>query len=395
MPKQKKPTTAELASSMDQLLSAMPQITQQLKAITDRQAMMESQLVASSRAGALGLSQPLSSTVLRPSSSVAPLTKALNTPPPRTRPLTQMAPLSGPPVSQPQELLYLELEKGIPSTYAGGDLARAVLVQSQALTSLSQIASSSQDPMTDLAGSSQASGTRGALGRAKLQAELATHSGSFFCSVLAAMARRMQPSTSAQGTPAELLARGITGPLYMEKFGGYGKQRELGMILYQLMGALEFAQAENWGALKDSLALLAVAIDQAVLDGGRFDLAALLTLQEEAPASIYVHRLQSSLSRSRAFTPLADQRWVTVSLAFLKEMDVITTKRLELANPGGGGQPSAKAAGQGEAPKAKAFSKKKAKEEVEEDSVTNNNKEAKKQRRSKCRCSGIVFGLGG
>lgn len=34
-----------------------------------------------------------------------------------------------------------------------------------------------------------------------------------------------------------------------------------------------FMQAENPGAAKDALALLAVCIDQAVLDGGRFDLA--------------------------------------------------------------------------------------------------------------------------
>lgn len=68
---------------------------------------------------------------------------------------------------------------------------------------------------------------------------------------------------------------------------------------------------------------------------------------------------QSALARARAFSPLADQRWVTVALAFLKELDVITSKRLELTTAGapqrnatGGGDPN---------PKAKASAKKKGK----------------------------------
>lgn len=62
----------------------------------------------------------------------------------------------------------------------GSDLAKAVLEQSRALTALvGQMAQSSQDPMVDLSSSSSGVSTRGALGRAKLQAELATHSA--FC----------------------------------------------------------------------------------------------------------------------------------------------------------------------------------------------------------------------
>ena len=126
------------------------------------------------------------------------------------------------------------------------------------------------------------------------------------------------------------------------------------------MGILDFLQAENIGAAKDSLALLAVAVDQAVLDGGRFDLASLLTLQEEPPSAIYVHRPQSAMARTKAFSPLADQKWVTVALAFIKEMDVIATKRTELA--GGGAQPKGARGGASDAaPKSKAAAKRKEK----------------------------------
>jgi hypothetical protein len=48
------------------------------------------------------------------------------------------------------------------------------------------------------------------------------------------------------------------------------------------------------------------------------DLATLLTLQEDPPSSIFQNRQLSSTSRSRSFAPLADQRWVTCSLAFLE-----------------------------------------------------------------------------
>ena len=199
----------------------------------------------------------------------------------------------------------------------------------------------------DLGSTSSSASTRGALGRAKLQAELASHSGNFFMAVLRAMARRMQPTSSTMGSAEDLLRRGVSGTLYMERFGGFGRHRDLGLILFQVMSIMDFMQAENHGAAKDALALLAVCIDQAVLDNGRFDLAALLTLQEDPPSSIYVNRQQSSLSRTRAFSPLADQRWITVALAFVKELDVIQTRRLELTagstgNPKASNEPAAK-----------------------------------------------------
>eukprot|EP00435_Cladocopium_sp_Y103_P039317 s2363_g10.t1 len=233
-----------------------------------------------------------------------------------------------------EDLVNLEEDKPL-APAPDLDLAKAMYAQSQAMTALvGQLTQSQQDPMMDLSSTSASSSTRGTMGRAKLQAELATHSGSFYFSVLRSMARRMQPTSSAMATPSELLRRGISGTLYMERFGGFGRHRDLGLILYQVMGIMDFLQADNVGAAKDAAALLAVGLDQAVLDGGRFDLAALLTLQEDPPSTIFVNRQQSSLSKARAFSPLADQRWVTVALAYIKELDVITTHRQELTGGG-------------------------------------------------------------
>lgn len=146
----------------------------------------------------------------------------------------------------------------------------------------------------------------------------------------------------------------------MERYGGFGRHRDLGLVLYQVMSILDFLQSDNLGAARDATALLAVCLDQAVIDNGRFDLAALLTLQEDPPSSIFINRQQSTLSRSRTFSHLADQRWVTVALAFIKELEVINSKRLEITGGVGGGGPK----GQGSSdpqPKGKAQPKRVAK----------------------------------
>ena len=258
-------------------------------------------------------------------------------PPPRTVTAPALG-LLAPLAEKPEMIKELEGEKlveGIPDQVS---LARAVLAQSQALTTLvSQIASASSDPMGDLASSSSATGTRGAQGRARLQAELALHKGAFFTAVNQAMARRMAPTSNAEISPLEMVNRGITGARYLERFGGYGRMREWGQIQYQIMTALDYLMEDNIGAVKDTVALLAVTLEQGVLDGGRLEIASLLCLQEDVPSGVFMNRQLTATSRSRSFSPLADQRWITCALAYLKEMDVISSKRQEFA---AGGKPS-------------------------------------------------------
>ena len=96
------------------------------------------------------------------------------------------------------------------------------------------------------------------------------------------------------------------------------------------MTTLDFLQVGNLQAARDSAALMAVCLDQAALDNGRFDVALLLTLQEDPPSTVFSHKPMSTLSRARAFTPLASQQWITVALAYVKELDLISAKRLEM-----------------------------------------------------------------
>ena len=153
--------------------------------------------------------------------------------------------------------------------------------------------------------------------------------------------------------------RGVSGTKYLERFGGFGKHRDLGCLQHQIMTVMDFLQVGNIPAARDHIALLAVTVDQAALDNGRFDLANLLCLQEEPPSTVFTHKQASALSKTRAFSPLADQKWVTVALAYIKELDVITAKRLELTS-------NSKASGFGaqtsDVSKAKPFPKKKGKQ---------------------------------
>ena len=342
-PKPKKITTASLAESLQAMSSTM-------EAILTRQQQLESQVLLKPQTTTT-LAQPLSSQVVAPAATMANVLKTMQ-PPPRTT--TAKTTLAGVGPSAPTEVIELEEEKK-----PGDTLAQAMLAQSAALTTLvAQIAGASQDPMGDLSQTSTTS-TRGAQGRARLQNELAAHKGSFHESVMAAMARRMQPTSPSNISHTQMMQNGISGTKYLERFGGYGKARDIGVIQYQLMIIMDYMQVDNHLAAKDSLALLCVMLEQAALDGGRLDLGQILTLSDDPPSSIFSNRQMMMVGRTKAFAPLADQRWVTVALAYLKELDTITTKRVELLSAsstaasslgGGGGVPAPKVK---QAPKAK------------------------------------------
>ena len=364
----KRHTVASLAASVEELLKMNAGLAQTVQTIAGRQQELERrsvQQLPQNQTPHTVLRQPLSTSAAVPHAPLGALMKQLVTPP-RTQAPTASGLLSSPQF-QPADLLELEDEKKPKDQGTSSDpLAQAVLAQSQALTALvSQIAQQGGDPMLELNSVGATAGTRGAQGRARLQQELAAQKGSFFQSVLASMARRMQPTASAEGSPQELLDRGVCGTRYLERFGGFAKVRELGCLQQQVMSIMDCLQASNLQAARDQTALLAVTLDQAALDQGRFELANLLCLQEEPPSTIFTSRQTNVLNRPRAFSPLADQRWVTVALAYIKELDVITSKRLELTNQSRPGTFSAASTGSDSTPapsaKAKQQPKKKGK----------------------------------
>lgn len=239
------------------------------------------------------LARPLGASVaLSKSASLAEATGLLRSPP-----KTQLAkpPLpSSTPMAPP---MVRELEEEFGATDSP-TVAQAMMTQSIALNQLvSHIASNHLDPMLDLphgAGSS----SRGAQGRARLQMELASHKGVFFDAVMRSMARRMAPTlASADLSGEEMMAHGISGIRYLERFGGYG-HRDLGLLQYQIMTAFDFMMTGNHGAARDTLALTSVMIEQATLDNGRFDVAVILGLMEDPLSSIFMNRQVLNTSRA-------------------------------------------------------------------------------------------------
>ena len=217
---------------------------------------------------------------------------------------------------------------------AGDPLALAVLEQSKALTNLVAQMSQGGDPLLDGnqgLGLSSTS-TKGAMGREKMQLDLANRSGGFLLSVLQNAYRRLKPASRTPSSLQELADSDFSMVQHLERFGGYAATRELGTIQYALSFIIDCALREDLRGVQEHAALLAVSLEQASLDSGRWDLAGQLLLLEEPSAQVWSHRGVSSQSgRARAFAPLCPQRWATIAIAYSKEIDYIHNRRQELS----------------------------------------------------------------
>lgn len=110
-------------------------------------------------------------------------------------------------------------------------------------------------------------------------------------------------------------------------------QRDLGLVAWLLAQiADQMVMGDAKGAM-ELMGLTLVAVEQAAHDNGRWELAWMLALQEEPPQGVFQGRGQQTNPRVRAFAPLCPTPWTTMALAYLREMELITNRRLE-ALPG-------------------------------------------------------------
>ncbi len=63
--------------------------------------------------------------------------------------------------------------------------------------------------------------------------------------VVANMGRRMHPAMMLEATPMQLAGQGITMSKYVERFGGYGKGRDFGHVMWQVALIMDHLQMEN------------------------------------------------------------------------------------------------------------------------------------------------------
>ena len=153
--------------------------------------------------------------------------------------------------------------------------------------------------------------TRGSAQRNRL---LASGWGGCYSAVLANIARRMSPASTPSSDPAVLLNQGVCLTRYYERFGGFGQSKGLAVIAFQVAMAMDAMQAGKIEQCQDHLALLAVSLELASLDGGRMDLA-------------YQTATGGDVFQSLGHGPLEEQAICAASLPALGDSSACVSKR--------------------------------------------------------------------
>ena len=172
----------------------------------------------------------------------------------------------------------------------------------------------------DVAPGTSSASVRGAAARERIMDQLRLRPGSLSADVAENMQRRLW-RPPRPGEPLEPL-------VYLERFGSFADSRDLGLVAWTVATALEHVWRSDQQRASDSLAMLLMSLEQAALDRGSWDLAWLMTFQEDPPEQVFARLGQSALPRS--FAPLARQHWATANMAFLRELDTLQTRRQEL-----------------------------------------------------------------
>ena len=331
----KRVTTAVLAEQVSVLSAQMNLLMKQQGALTVGPSAESpgAQLNAASPVGGRG--------AISGGFRVPPVSHMLS-PPPRTAKAAKLALLEPPPkvrAAPPQVPLPVEEPCDILDDGVQPDTTAAVLSQqSAALTALvSHLIG--QDGMLDLGTSTSASSssTKGTLRRERLQQELAGRKSTFFLQIQQQIHKKMYPSKMLPKTEEDLSSAQVSLMAYLERYGGYKGQKEAGLCMWILAHAMDSAAAGDFVATKAFLALGVMALEQSVFDAGDWSLAYVLALAEDPPATMFTDKMSSLTAAGRPFSPLVPPSLASTNLAYIKELDILSTRRAEAKGRKGGG----------------------------------------------------------
>ena len=325
--KAKRVTTAQLAEQLGSISQLLPTISDRLQDLAERQKELETKVtVQTSASPALpgpAHKQPFTLPTSKAAPAVSNPTQALVSvlgPPPRSRPLPSAAALPQP----------LRLEEDLPPDTS---TAHALAQQTAALTQLVSHLIQASDGSGDFVGAPAPSGlsSRASAKRERLQAELAQRTGNFMLAVAQSGFRRSYPTEAMPRTLDDFRQepRRFLFSHYLERHGGYQHQRDLGLIMHMVTQVADLLMAGEVEGSLDLLALIMVCLEQAAADHGKFEVGFTLSLFAEPPHQIFTNRGSPHNPRLRAFAPLCPASWATTALAFLKETDVILSRRQE------------------------------------------------------------------
>ena len=296
----KRVTTAQLADQVTALASVLPELMEQMKQLSARQDRVEKEPLPPAASPALPVHQRVSRSS-RPSSGPASPRESFSS--------TAPGAAGGGPGNSPCKS----------SDSAGGGLSLLV----------SHLVA--QGDTLDLGASSSSSiSARGSTKREKLQQDLAQRSSTFFL-----LNRKMFPAIPVPNSVEEVRSQGrLSMVSYLERFGGYAQQKELGLVLLLLAYIGDALAQKDVRGAQEHLALAMMSVEQAASDGGRWDLAFLLALIQEPSPTLYQARPATASTRAQPFAPLVPGSLGSVTLAYVCEIDLLTLRRKDAVVPG-------------------------------------------------------------
>ena len=329
----KRLTTNALAEQVASLAEQMKLLATQQEEIIRGQQSPTKAVPAEAAGGQLGGSSKrpgmpsVSAMLPLPGVGAVPKAAKLLGPPPRTKVVSSAVEV---PDLHPGEE---PLDPMNPDPDTSPSFARALTQQSAAITALVAHLTTG-DAMTDLGSSSSAGpglNTRGVARREKMQMDLSTRTSTFFLQVQQQLFRRMNPTKPIPTTEEELASSGVSLTAYLERYGGYKGSRDTGLVLWILAHAMDALAAQDVYGAREYLALLTAALEQSAMDNS-WGLAYVLCLLEDPPNNLFADRM-TPIASGRPFAPLVPPTWSAVALSYLKEVDLLTSKKQEIKNP--------------------------------------------------------------
>lgn len=246
-------------------------------------------------------------------------------PPPKTRsPMVTRAPVQAPGGGMVEDEPRDPFETADP-------VVKAIAQQGAALTAL--VSHLTSDAVMDLhqLSSSSSSSTRGVQKREKMMTELSGGTSTFFAQFQQQLHRRLFPAAPVPQTVEEIAASPASVLVYLERFGGYKGQKTLGMTMWLLGHCMDAAARGDTRLCLEHLALTMASLEQVGVDQGDWSLGFLQSLVAEPPLTVFQERQQQVQMYSKSFGALTPSSWSATSLAYLKELEVLTTKKTETA----------------------------------------------------------------
>ena len=322
-PSKKAPTVKRVTNA--QVLDQLSTLVAQMKSLSARQDALESQPakgVSGAPSGNIAGVPAVSAGLVEaqaPMQAFAKYAKLVG-PPPRVRAASSkdhpVLPQEAPNVSMPVE---------------EGDLVSAINQQSAMLALVSQMAGGS-DPLSDLTSHGQFSTTtRGVQKREKMQSDLATGSSTYYMQMMQQLHKKLYPSRPLPKSEGEL--GHLSFLEYLEKTGGYRSARESGLMMWLIGHVVDALAVEDLHMARERVALLAISLEQSVVDKGDWSIAFLLSLASEPPLQMFQEKSSVMSPFGQPFAGLVPPSWAATVLAYVKELEVLSNKKADQVVP--------------------------------------------------------------